>query len=316
MEKRRLEMKKAEESAVPGGNALKWRGLLIHMTHYDPAWIETKHQEKKWDKATGLAVVDAMAGAGMNMLIVDVEDAVIYRTLPDIRRKYSVPMSELVEMAGRAKEHGIELVPKMNFSLSPRHRHSAWFEPTQALPPSKEFWRRGLAALDEVVEAVRPGMVHVGMDEDDTRSPQEYLRDLLRLRRELKRRGLRMVMWADVGHRWQAQERWKQIPAIKELPRDVILMPWRYDAVPEDWARRLVKWGFEVIGASGCWVSGRRRPKDKDPLENTRLWVAAIRKARGAGVVVTNWTKCSRENRAALLKTVKLCGPILAFPEA
>ncbi len=306
--------KNADRGRTPGGTALKWRGLLIHMTHYDPRWVEEKDREKKWDKATGLAVVDAMAEAGMNLLIVDVEDAVIYRSLPDIRRKYSVPMGELAELAERARERGIELVPKMNFSLSHRHRHSAWFEPAQALPPSKEFWRRGLAALDEAVEAVRPRMVHVGMDEDDTRSPQEYLRDLLGLRRELKRRGLRMAMWADVGHRWMPQERWKQVPAIKELPRDVILMPWRYDSVPEDWVRRLVRWGFDVIGASGCWISGRRRPKDKDPLENTRGWAEAIRKAKGAGVVVTNWIKCGRENRAALLRTVKLCGPILASP--
>ena len=295
--------------AEAGG--LKCRGFLIHMTHYDPAWNKLKDQEERYDKETALDAASAAARAGMNLLIVDVKDAVVYRRLPELRRRYSVPMDELVEIAERAKELGLEVVPKMNFSLSPQHRHSQWFEPHQSSPPSRDFWRRGLAAVDEVVDAVKPRIVHVGMDEDDTRSPEEYREDLLRLHRELDRRGLRMAMWADVCHRWRAQQRWKEIPAIQSLPRDVILMPWHYGEAPREWIERLVGWGFEVVGAAGCWLKKPRRPKDRDPLENTRAWASAIRELGGAGVVVTNWMKCSRDNRATILRTIRLCGPIL-----
>jgi hypothetical protein len=194
--------------------------------------------------------------------------------------------------------------------MSPHHRHSHWFEPTQASPPTKEYWRKGLAALDEVVAAVKPRFVHVGMDEDDTRSPEEYRRDLHRLHRELKRRGLRMIIWADVCHRWRAQQRWKEIPAIRSLPKDVILMPWHYDLIPEDWLKRLRGWGFEVVGTAGCWLN-KCKPKNKSPLDNTRQWAKAVARYGCAGLVVTNWLKCSRENREMLLETVKRCGPIL-----
>jgi hypothetical protein len=200
----------------------------------------------------------------------------------------------------------------MNFSMSPQHRHSHWFEPTQSEAPSRDFWRRGLGAVDQVVAAVKPRIVHVGMDEDDTRSPEEYRRDLHRLHRELKKRKLRMAMWADVCHRWRAQQRWKEIPAIRSLPRDIILMPWFYEAVPEDWVKRLLGWGFEVIGTSSCWLKRRKGRRAKAPLDNTRGWARAVARLGGSGVVVTNWIKCSRENRAALLKTVRLCGPILS----
>lgn len=291
---------------------LDWRGLLIHMTHYDPVWLKQKETERRYDLSTAHAVIDAMAAAGMNLLVVDVKDAVIYRRLPRIRRRYSVPMQELVEIAGRARALDIEVVPKLNFSLSPQHRHSAWFEPIQADPPSAAFWRRGFAAVDEVIAAIHPRIVHVGMDEDDTRSPEEYRHDLLRLHKELTQRGVRMAIWADVGHRWRAQQRWKEVPAIRALPRDVILMPSSYRQVPEEWIQRLVNWGFEVWGGGGYRVGGDKPRLGADPLENVKDWVRAIRKHGGSGVVVTDWIKCSKKNRALLLETVKKCGPVLA----
>lgn len=296
--------------------ALKWRGFLIHMTHYDPRWNKQKDTEKRYDEATAHAVIDAAADAGFNLLVIDVKDAVLYRRQPGLRKRYSVPMRELAGLAGHARERGLEVVPKMNFSMSPLFRHSHWFEPKQADPPTKDYWRRGLSAVDEVVAAVKPRIVHVGMDEDDTRSPAEYRRDLHRLHRELRRRGLRMAMWADVCHRWRPQQRWKEIPAIRTLPRDVILMPWLYEAAPEDWVRRLLRWGFEVVGTSSCWLTGRRPRRGRQPLDNTREWARAIRRLGGSGVLVTNWMKCSRENRATMLKTLRLCGPVLAGAKA
>jgi hypothetical protein len=291
---------------------LKWHGFLLHLTHYDPVWNKQKKTERRHDQATAHAVIDAMADAGMNLLVVDVKDAVLYRRLPELKKRYSVPMHELAELAGHARERGLQVIPKLNFSMSPQHRHSHWFEPVQSDPPSRDFWRRGLLAVDEVVAAVQPEIVHVGMDEDDTRSPEEYSRDLLRLYRELRRRGLRMAMWADVCHRWRAQQRWKEIPAIRKLPRDVILMPWFYQQVPEEWIERLLGWGFEVVGTAGCWLKERKRKGQGKPLDNARGWAGAIRRHGGSGVLVTNWIKCSRANRPVLIETVRACGRILA----
>jgi len=289
---------------------LKWRGMLIHLTHYDPRWCERKSRERRYDQGTAAAVIKAMAGADMNLLIVDVADAVVYKALPHLRKRYSVPMSELTELTKLARGLGLEVVPKLNFARSPRHRHSHWLDPNQSGPDTAAFWKQGFAAVDEVLDAVGGArMFHVGMDEDDTRSPEQYAAALTRLYRGLKRRKVRMIMWAEVGHEtWRPQQRWKEIPAIRQLPRDVLLMPWSYKYVIEDWARRLKRWGFEVV--PGCQY-GHPSLAAKDALTNVQEWARTARSIPLDGLVLTKWINCNRRNRPELLRAVRASGPLM-----
>ena len=290
---------------------LKWRGLLLHLTHYDPRWWEKKSRERRYDQATAAAVIKAMAEVRMNLLIIDIADAIVYKTLPHLRKPYSVPMSQLTELAGLARDHGLEVVPKLNFARSPRHRHSHWLDPNQSDPDRATFWKQGFAAIDEVLDAVGGArMVHVGMDEDDTRSPEQYAAALTRLYRGLKRRKVRMAMWAEVGHEsWRPQQRWKEIPAIKQLPRDVLLMPWSYKSVMADWTRRLKRWGFDVV--PGCQYGHPSLP-EKDALTNVREWADTAQSIPLDGLLLTKWINCSRRNRPALLRAVRASGPLMA----
>ena len=288
----------------------RWRGMLIHLTHYDPRWCLQKQRERRYHMPTARAVIREMAGAGMNLLIVDIADAVTYKSLPDIRKRYSVPMSELTELAELARSEGLEVVPKLNFARSPRHRHSAWLDDRQSGPDTAEFWQRGFAAVDEVLDAARGAeMFHVGMDEDDTRSPDEYLKALLRLHRGLKRRKVRMAMWADIGHEHgRPQERWKVAPALRELPRDVLLMPWSYTYVMEPEVRRLKRWGFDVLPAG---MYAHPAAPARDAAKNVKEWTAIVRKHRLAGLLLTKWIPLSRANRAELLRDVRAAGPMM-----
>jgi len=294
-----------------GKKPLKWRGMLIHLTHYDPRWCERKSRERRYDQATAEAIIKAMAAVEMNLLIVDIADAVLYKTLPHLRKRYSVPMSELTRLAALAHDLGLEVVPKLNFARSPHHRHSHWLDPNQSDPDTAAFWKQGFAAVDEVLDAVGGArMFHVGMDEDDTRSPDEYLKALMRLYRGLSRRKVRMMMWAEVGHEaWRPQQRWKEIPAIRQLPRDVLLMPWSYKNVIEDWTRRLKRWGFEVV--PGCQY-GHPNLSPKLALKNVKEWARTARSVPLDGLVLTKWINCTRRNRPELLRAVRAAGPLMA----
>ena len=66
---------------------LRHRGLLIHFSHYDPTWVQRKAKEERFDLRTGLRVVDAMADVGMNLLVIDIEDGVVFKTHPELRRR-------------------------------------------------------------------------------------------------------------------------------------------------------------------------------------------------------------------------------------
>lgn len=285
---------------------MKYRAYLMHLTHYDPSWLKQKKTEKRFDLAVARECIRGVAAAGFNMLIIDIKDAVIYKSLPHLRKKYSVPVKELVELTELARGLGLEVVPKLNFSKSPEHRHSHWLWEEQCPPDSPALWKQAFKAVDEVARLMKPSMLHVGMDEDDTRSPDEYRKALHFLYRELKKRKLRMMMWADCGHRWRPAERWKVLPAIKSLPRDVILMPWEYGSGRADLVRNFMKTGFDVIGAS--MLNARAADTGKvELMRNTEDWYGVIAKTRAAGLVVTHWSPLTRANRKTLIKGIEGC---------
>ena len=86
---------------------LRHRGLLIHFSHYDPNWIQRKTKEERFDLRTGLKAEDAMAEVGMNLLVIDIEDGVVFKSHPELRRRYSVPIAQLETLAGAARSEGL-----------------------------------------------------------------------------------------------------------------------------------------------------------------------------------------------------------------
>ena len=132
------------------------RGFLLHVTHYDPVWCKQKDDEKPFDLATALAVVEAAAESGLNMLVIDCADGVRYRTHPELERHYTVPMETLREVLAKASALKLELVPKLNFAQSHHHRHNDWFRPHNGLFDSDEYWRIAFELVDELVEEFKP----------------------------------------------------------------------------------------------------------------------------------------------------------------
>ena len=68
------------------------RGYLLHLTHYDPLWYIRKPKEKAIDIDLALEIIDAIAKAGFNLLIIDCADGLRYKSHPELRRRYSLPV--------------------------------------------------------------------------------------------------------------------------------------------------------------------------------------------------------------------------------
>lgn len=159
---------------------LRHRGLLIHFSHYDPNWIQRKTKEERFDLRTGLKVVAAMADVGMNLLVIDIEDGVVFKNHPELRRRYSVPIAQLETLARAARERGIDVVPKLNFSKSHHHLHDEWLRPhthlENWLQGRTRYWRTARDVIAEAVRACKPRrFFHIGMDEDHSRSLRQYV---------------------------------------------------------------------------------------------------------------------------------------------
>ena len=278
---------------------LALRAYLLHLSHYDPAWLARKARERPIDLRLAAEVVDALGAGGFNALIVDCEDGVRYRTHPELRRPYSISMAGLARLAARARRRGLDVVPKLNFAQSARHQHNHWFRPYHDRFDDEEYWRRAFLVIDELIRACRPRrFFHVGMDEDHDRSTEQFVRAVWRLRDGLRRRSLRAVMWNDSAHLdgRRAVHAEKCLRAEPGLPRDVVQAVWDYSCVHPDIIRRLRRRGFTVWGAPGRTAALVQR------------WRAALLRHGGSGVIMTNWIACRPANRTRLLEPIETLG--------
>jgi hypothetical protein len=276
------------------------RGYLLHLTHYDPVWVRRKGREKPFDLSVGLEVVDGMADAGLNLLVIDCADGVKYRSHPELARRYTVPMSHLRQLVRRAQKRGIEIVPKLNFAQSALHEHNHWFRPYHRLFDNDEYWRRAFRLIDELTAVCAPPrFFHIGMDEDHDRSHAQYAAAIRTLRDGLRERALRAVMWKDAQLYAAAQVHAEKSRAGEDkIPKDVVQVVWHYGTVLTDVVRRLRQKGFEVWGAPG------REP------EKVRAWREAILRYGGTGLLLTHWIPCRPGNRTRLLRHIRTAGPV------
>jgi len=289
----------ANGSSVP---KKKVKGLLLHMTHYDPKWVKNKESEKLFSVSAGIEILEKMKESGFNMVILDIEDGVIYSSHPELTRHYSVPMDDLKQFAAKAHELGIEFVPKLNFSRSGRNLHDKWlsphWSPLNFVSVRKEYRQTATDVIDEIIEVCKPqNYFHIGMDEDHHRSVSQYVETITFFHDYLQERGLKTVVWNDTSY--ENRDVIAQVHADKmraaesQIPKDIVHIVWDYDLVHEGLIKRLSDYAFDVWIAPGG---------NKERIEQ---WKKVMEAEGGDGFLFTNWTKCSDENKERLLNQVE-----------
>ena len=139
-----------------------------------------------------------------------------------------------------------------------------------------------LPILKEAIDLFRPAYVHLGHDE--VRGPSGlrydmdlYLRDIVTLSRFLRSSEVRPMVWGDVL--WERRTEAAAEPRFRELPRDLVIVPWKYEDIREypelSYFRRA---GFPVLGAT--WYR----------LHNNYWFSRAAKAANALGMVRTTWT--------------------------
>ena len=291
---------------MPVTPKLAVRGYLLHLTHYDPVWARKKPREKPFDLDVALEVVAALAEEKFNLLIIDCADAVRYRSHPEYAKHYTVPMKQLATLAAAARDHGIDVAPKLNFSRGEIDKHNHWMrapgEQWYEHFDDEYYWNAAFQLFDELIAACRPKrFAHIGMDEDHDRSYTQYIDAIKALHAGLKKRKLRTLIWNDSGIEYSSglHHAEKSQNAEAHLPRDIVQVLWRYDAVPQKQIQRISKLGFELWGAPG-W----RRPAQAIAYRD------AILRAGGKGLLMTTWSPCRKPNRRRLLDGIAAMGPI------
>ena len=287
------------------GKGLAVRGYLLHLTHYDPMWWEKKARERRFDLDTALKVVEALAEEKFNLLVIDCADGVKYRSHPELAKRYSAPMRDLAKLAAAAHAAGLDVAPKLNFAQSHLHHHNDWMrgpkEQWYEHFDDEAYWKRAFELIDELIGVCEPKRYfHVGMDEDHSRSHGQYIEAIKTLRAGLRKRKLKTLIWNDTGIEYASGlvHAERSLVAETAIPKDIVQVIWRYDAVPAGAIRRLAREGFQLWGAPG------RRPRMAAEFRE------AVLKAGGKGLLMTTWGPVRKATRKRLVAGIRARGSV------
>jgi hypothetical protein len=277
-----------------------------------------------------------------NGLVVELSRAFRFESHPELAAAGASDLASLVPIAEALAARGASFVPLLSLFCHQEQlmgpAHPEWMlTPADAYP--MQYGKEGLIhwpavadvdslvvqeattrILDEVVDLFSPSAVHIGHDEcgalsfvprtRDREVPERFTRSVRLGRDHLASRGVDTLIWADMlldssslpGTAHGSGRKAPTFLALGELPRDLILVDWQYQAFKDpdqDLALRsdmpstahLARAGFTVMGATRQRTL--RTPQDwkrhAPALQHSRDFSAHVASLGGQGMILTHW---------------------------
>ena len=111
-----------------------------------------------WDAWT-----DAMAQQKLNLAVIDLGEALVYPSHPELAAKGAWTPEKMREEICRLRKLGIEAIPKLNFSGG----HNRWLNEHRAFMGTEQYRRVCAEIIADVCEIFdRPRFFHIGYDEE------------------------------------------------------------------------------------------------------------------------------------------------------
>jgi hypothetical protein len=193
----------------------------LHIVRAEPY---LRFETKLWDE-----LLRNMVDVGMNMVVIDVGDAVKYESHPEISVRKAWTVSRMKRELTKIRKMGLEPIPKLNFSTC----HDAWLGPYSRCVSTDTYYAVCRDLIAEVIDIFdKPRFFHLGMDEENAGLQKQYLYAVIRQHElwwhdlyfyinEVEKGGVRSWIWSDYiwGH-----------PDIffKKMPKSVVQSNWYY----------------------------------------------------------------------------------------
>jgi len=241
---------------------------LVHLSYNmwcdreAPDWSEYDVYQPylRFDETLWNDLIEEMARAGVNMVVLDLGDVVQYRSHPEIAVQGAWSTQRLRQEVRRLRERGVEPIPKMNFSTA----HDAWLAEYSRCVSTPRYYAVCRNLIEEAIDLFeQPRFFHLGMDEETWEHQRHYAyavvrqhelwwEDLRFLVQEVERHGVRAWVWSD--YYWHHPERF-----VQNMPRSVIQSNWYYGAemdvqdIGVHTYLQLARHGFEQIPTGSNW---------------------------------------------------------------
>ncbi len=228
-------------AAAPAGDGMIW-GMMMQLGHNmwgeQPLVGEPKTEEERdkyardfnrtdqklWDEVTEYA-----AKKGVNMLLIDLGEGMIYPSHPELAVNGSWSPDKMKKELARLRKLGLEPIPKLNFSAS----HDAWLKEYSRMLSTPEYYKVCADVIRDVCEIFdKPRLFHLGWDEEKmiaqrssrlalVRQHDLWWRDFMFTVKEVEKNGSQAWLWSDVN--WKHHKEF-----LEKMPHRVMQSNWHY----------------------------------------------------------------------------------------
>lgn len=256
-------------------NKLIWSALLhlsYNMWSDIPvnSWGNTPKEELSWvcrdeklrfDYSLWKDLTQKMSDIGMNQVVVDVGDGVLFESHPEISVKGAWSKEKLQKELARCRKLGLEPIPKLNFSTS----HDTWLGEYARMVSTPKYYEVCADIIKETLEVFDgPRFLHLGYDEETYNHQEKYgyvvvrqgdiwWKDFLFFVKQVEKNGSRPWIWSDKY--WHHKEEF-----LNKMPKSVLQSNWYYgesfDPTKINYVQTyldLDKAGFDQIPTGSNW---------------------------------------------------------------
>lgn len=215
------------EDSIP----LKYRDENYNCTNCQEAreWAHPYRSFLTFDDPTWDILLNEMAGVGMNMVVIDVGDAIQYESHPEIAVKNAWSPEKLRSELAKMRKLGLEPIPKLNFAAT----HDIWMGEYSRMVSTKKYYEVCRNLISEVIDLFDyPRFFHLGMDEETAQHQRRFDYAVIRQNDlwwgdlyfyigEVEKKGVRPWIWSDYA--WHHPELF-----FRKMPKSVLQSNWYY----------------------------------------------------------------------------------------
>ena len=302
-------------------------GYLVHLSYnmWSDREMDRPHlkaqPELRFDEPLWRDMLARMADAGVNMVVIDVGDAIEFSSHPEISVKGAWSHQKLSDELGKMREVGIEPIPKMNFSTA----HDTWLGPYSRMISTDTYYEVCSELIAETVELFdSPRFFHLGYDEETAGHQRNYSyavmrqhelwwHDFLFFVKQVEEAGegnTRPWIWSD--YVWNHPEEF-----LAQMPKSVMQSNWYYNDKFEDAEderekvyvgayQLLEENGFDQIPTGSNWSNSVNFGKTVDYCRNV------IAPERLCGFLQTPWKPTLEVERTRHTEAIDQVGRAIA----
>jgi len=242
-------------------------------------------------------VTECMAKNGLNMVLIDMGEAVKLPSHPELAVKGSWEVDRFVKELDRLRALGLEPIPKYNFSAC----HDAWLKDYGHMMGQKKYYDVTADVIRDACEIFgNPRYFHIGWEEefgDKYERPDDlWWHDLYHLVGAVEKGGARAWAWTDYPV-WRPRETF-----VKKMPKSVLQSAFWYADIadlvtcpdPRQFQKaglyaELEKMGYDQIPCGSNWCN------DRNMAQTVRCGDAVVKGDRLKGYLTAPWKPTKAE---------------------